>query len=149
MSFISYVKKLFKILRNWDLLFPKNWKEAENFRNNSRKNATEGLVIKNKNSSYSSGRKKGVWWKYKVDPMQLDAVLIYAKGGSGKRAGLYTDYSFALWKDEKLIKFAMSEINFLIHQKRIKRNFLQKNGILKIKIFIEAIFLTTLMVKKD
>ncbi|MDC3073056.1 hypothetical protein OA320_03735, partial [Prochlorococcus sp. AH-716-O10] len=55
---------------------------------------------------YTPGRKKGLWWKYKVDPMQLDAVLIYAKGGSGIRAGLYTDYSFALWKDGELIKFA-------------------------------------------
>ena len=53
-------------------------------------NGTEGLVIKNKKSIYTPGRKKGLWWKYKVDPMQLDAVLIYAKGGSGIRAGLYT-----------------------------------------------------------
>ncbi len=97
------ISKIFKIS---NLLFPKTWKEAENLKNKSRDNATEGLVIKKKNSLYTSGRKKGTWWKYKVDPMQLDAVLIYAKAGSGKRAGLYTDYSFALWNDGKLIKFA-------------------------------------------
>ncbi len=97
------ISKIFKIS---NLLFPKTWKEVENLKNKSRDNGTEGLVIKNKNSLYLSGRKKGIWWKYKVDPMQLDAVLIYAKGGSGKRAGLYTDYSFALWKDGQLIKFA-------------------------------------------
>ena len=97
------LSNIFKISK---LIYPKNWKEAEMFKNNSRDNGTEGLVIKNKNSNYSPGRKKGLWWKYKVDPMQLDAVLIYAKGGTGIRAGLYTDYSFGLWKDGELIKFA-------------------------------------------
>ena len=83
-----------------------NWEDVENKKNDSRNFNTEGLVIKNKNSKYIPGRKKGNWWKYKVDPMQLDAVLIYAKGGSGKRADLYTDYSFALWKGKELTKFA-------------------------------------------
>ena len=99
-------KDVARVFKLSNLLFPKTWKEAENLKNKSRQNGTEGLVIKNRNSLYASGRKKGIWWKYKVDPMQLDAVLIYAKGGSGKRAGLYTDYSFALWKDGQLIKFA-------------------------------------------
>ncbi len=124
------ISNIFKIS---NLLFPKNWEEAENLKNNSRENGTEGLVIKNKNSIYSSGRKKGIWWKYKVDPMQLDAVLIYAKGGSGKRAGLYTDYSFALWKDGQLIKFASAysglnnaEIKDL--DKWIRKNTIEKFG---------------------
>ena len=124
------ISSIFKIS---NLLFPKNWEEAENLKNKSRENGTEGLVIKNKNSIYASGRKKGIWWKYKVDPMQLDAVLIYAKGGSGKRAGLYTDYSFALWKDGKLIKFASAysglnnaEIKEL--DKWIRKNTIEKFG---------------------
>ena len=99
-------EELSNIFKISDLIYPKNWQEVETFKNNSRDNGTEGLVIKNKKSIYKPGRKKGLWWKYKVDPMQLDAVLIYAKGGSGIRAGLYTDYSFALWKDGELIKFA-------------------------------------------
>ncbi len=99
-------EELSNIFKISDLIYPKNWEEVETFKNNSRDNGTEGLVIKNKKSIYAPGRKKGLWWKYKVDPMQLDAVLIYAKGGSGIRAGLYTDYSFALWKDGELIKFA-------------------------------------------
>mgnify|MGYP003323571592 FL=1 len=124
------ISSIFKIS---NLLFPKNWEEAENLKNKSRENGTEGLVIKNKNSIYASGRKKGIWWKYKVDPMQLDAVLIYAKGGSGKRAGLYTDYSFALWKDGQLIKFASAysglnnaEIKEL--DKWIRKNTIEKFG---------------------
>ncbi len=84
----------------------KSWEEVEDLKNNSRQHNTEGLVIKYKNSTYQEGRKKGHWWKYKVDPMQLDGVLIYAKSGNGKRADLYTDYSFALWNDNKLVKFA-------------------------------------------
>ena len=63
-------------LRLTNLLKIFNWDDVENKKNESRNFNTEGLVIKNKNSSYLPGRKKGNWWKYKVDPMQLDAVLI-------------------------------------------------------------------------
>jgi len=83
--------------------------------------------------SADHGRKKGIWWKYKVDPMQLDAVLIYAKGGSGRRAGLYTDYSFALWKDQELIKFAsaysgLTNIEIKELDKWIRKNTIEKFG---------------------
>ena len=70
-------------------------------------------MIKKNSSHYLSGRKKGYWWKYKHDPMTLDAVLVYAQAGTGKRANLFTDYTFALWddsnknsKDRKLVTFA-------------------------------------------
>ena len=120
-------------LRLTNLLKVVNWDDVENKKNESRNFNTEGLVIKNKNSSYLPGRKKGNWWKYKVDPMQLDAVLIYAKAGSGKRADLYTDYSFALWKDKELTKFASAysglnneEIKEL--DKWIRKNTIEKFG---------------------
>ncbi len=93
------------IIKLTDLHYLNDWNDVEEIKNLSRNNKTEGLVIKKKKSQYIPGRKEGHWWKYKVDPMQLDAVLIYAKGGSGKRAGLYTDYSFALWDNDKLVKF--------------------------------------------
>ena len=116
-----------------ELINVNNWHEAEKVKNKSRENNTEGLIIKNKNTIYSSGRRKGFWWKYKVDPMQLDAVLIYAKGGSGRRAGLYTDYSFALRKEKELIKFASAysgltndEIKEL--DKWIRKNTIDKFG---------------------
>ena len=119
--------KITKLIKVFD------WYDIEKKKNNSRSLNTEGLVIKNKNSKYLPGRKRGNWWKYKVDPMQLDAVLIYAKGGSGKRADLYTDYSFALWKDKELTKFANAysgltneEIKEL--DKWIRKNTLNKFG---------------------
>ena len=115
------------------LLKIKNWEELEEAKNSARNIKTEGLVIKNKNSKYLPGRKKGNWWKYKVDPMQLDGVLIYAKPGTGKRADLYTDYSFAIWEENKLVKFANAysglnneEIKEL--DKWIRKNTLEKYG---------------------
>jgi DNA ligase-1 len=75
-------------------------------RSRSREVGAEGLVLKARNSPYLVGRKRGYWWKYKVDPMTLDAVLIYAQAGSGKRANLFTDYTFALWKEDELVPFA-------------------------------------------
>mgnify|MGYP001792850445 FL=1 len=72
----------------------------------SRETGAEGLVLKAWDSPYLVGRKRGYWWKYKVDPMTLDAVLIYAQAGSGKRANLFTDYTFALWKEDELVPFA-------------------------------------------
>ena len=121
------------IIKICDLIFPKDWPDALTYKEKSRENNTEGLIIKKKTSIYSSGRKKGIWWKYKVDPMQLDAVLIYAKGGSGRRAGLYTDYSFALWKDKELIKFAsaysgLTNIEIKELDKWIRKNTIEKFG---------------------
>ena len=124
---------IFGIFKICDLILPKDWPDALTYKEKSRENNTEGLIIKKKTSIYSSGRKKGIWWKYKVDPMQLDAVLIYAKGGSGRRAGLYTDYSFALWKDQELIKFAsaysgLTNIEIKELDKWIRKNTIEKFG---------------------
>ena len=90
-----------------------DWNELDNIRDQARLDGAEGLMIKKNDSFYLSGRKKGYWWKYKHDPMILDAVLIYAQAGTGKRANLFTDYTFALWddsnkksQDRKLVTFA-------------------------------------------
>ncbi len=80
--------------------------ELQALRAQSRDQNAEGLVIKAIDSPYLVGRKRGYWWKYKVDPMTLDAVLIYAQAGSGKRANLFTDYTFALWDGDQLVPFA-------------------------------------------
>ena len=72
----------------------------------SRERGVEGLMLKRLDSPYRVGRRRGDWWKWKVDPLTVDAVLIYAQRGSGKRASLYTDYTFGVWDDGKLVPFA-------------------------------------------
>lgn len=63
-------------------------------------------MLKRKDSPYGVGRKKGAWWKYKVDPMTIDAILMYAQGGSGIRANLFTDYTFGVWHGQEIIPIA-------------------------------------------
>jgi len=107
--------------------------ELAALRSQARQQGAEGLVVKAIDSPYLVGRKRGYWWKYKVDPMSLDAVLIYAQAGSGKRANLFTDYTFALWQGDTLVPFAKAysgldnqEINQL--DKWIRRHTLERFG---------------------
>jgi DNA ligase-1 len=76
-----------------------SWAALAELRAQSRARGVEGLMLKAVESHYSSGRVKsgGSWWKWKVDPLSIDCVLVYAQAGHGRRAGVYTDYSFALW----------------------------------------------------
>lgn len=88
------------------LVSGKEWQDILNFRLESRERGVEGLMLKKKESTYGVGRQKGNWWKYKVDPMTIDAVLLYAQAGSGQRANLFTDYTFGVWKDKELVPLA-------------------------------------------
>ena len=63
-------------------------------------------MLKARTSIYGVGRTTGLWWKWKIDPYTIDAVLIYAQLGHGRRAGLYTDYTFGVWHEGKLVPFA-------------------------------------------
>lgn len=81
------------------------WKDLIVLRHESRERGTEGFMLKKKDSVYKSGRKRGDWWKWKVDPMTIDAVMIYAMRGHGRRANLYSDFTFAVWHDDKLVPF--------------------------------------------
>ncbi len=84
-----------------------SWEEAALLRGQSRERGVEGFMLKRRGSPYRVGRKRGDWWKWKIEPYSADAVLIYAQRGSGKRASLYTDYTFGLWDaDGKLVPFA-------------------------------------------
>lgn len=110
-----------------------SWDELKEIQSESRERGAEGLMIKDKRSPYVTGRRRGVWWKFKVDPYTLDAVLLYAQAGSGKRANLFTDYTFALWRDNQLVPFAKAysgldnkEIEEL--DRWIRRNTLEKFG---------------------
>jgi DNA ligase-1 len=84
-----------------------DWQELAAQMSEARERATEGFMIKRKAAIYQAGRRRGDWWKLKVDPLSVDAVLIYAQKGSGKRSGLYTDYTFAVRADDGgLVPFA-------------------------------------------
>ncbi|MDB5316018.1 MAG: ATP-dependent ligase, partial [Rhodospirillales bacterium] len=63
----------------------------------------EGLMLKRADSAYVAGRQKGLWWKWKRDPLTIDAVLMYAQRGSGKRSSFYSDYTFGVWRGEELV----------------------------------------------
>jgi DNA ligase-1 len=76
---------------------------AMTLRIESRDRGVEGFMMKRWNSPYQSGRKRGDWWKWKIDPLTIDCVLIYAQSGSGRRSNLYTDYTLAVWKDDVLV----------------------------------------------
>jgi DNA ligase-1 len=76
-----------------------SWDELARLRLESRQRSVEGVMLKRLDSVYAVGRKKGDWWKWKIDPYTVDAVLIYAQGGSGRRSGLFTDYTFGVWDE--------------------------------------------------
>jgi DNA ligase-1 len=86
-------------LRLSPLLPGGDWAALARLREQSRALGVEGLMLKQRDAGYGSGRTKGdgTWWKWKVAPLTVDAVLIYAQAGHGRRAGLYTDYTFAVW----------------------------------------------------
>jgi DNA ligase-1 len=83
-----------------------SWVALAEARRSSRARGVEGLMFKRLHSVYGIGRKRGDWWKWKIDPHVIDAVLIYAQPGSGKRASLLTDYTFGLWHDGELVPVA-------------------------------------------
>ena len=82
-----------------------NWEELAAERDTAREKFSEGLMLKRKNSPYRQGRKKGDWWKWKVDPLTIDAVMMYAQRGHGRRANLFTDFTFGVWDGDKLVPF--------------------------------------------
>jgi DNA ligase-1 len=109
------------------------WDELGKIREQSRAMIAEGIMLKRKSAAYQVGRKRGDWWKWKIDPLSVDAVMIYAQKGHGRRADLYTDYTFAVWDGDKLVPFAKAysgltdaEINKVDYF--IKRNTLEKFG---------------------
>jgi DNA ligase-1 len=83
-----------------------NWETLAELRKTSRERGAEGFMLKKKASPYLSGRKKGDWWKWKVDPYTIDAVMLYAQRGHGRRSSLYTDFTFAVWNGDRLVTFA-------------------------------------------
>jgi DNA ligase-1 len=94
------------ILRLSPLVAPASWTELAALRSESRARGVEGFMLKRVTATYGVGRKRGDWWKWKIDPYTIDAVLIYAQPGSGRRASLLTDYTFGVWHEGELVPIA-------------------------------------------
>nr|WP_213958476.1 ATP-dependent DNA ligase [Variovorax sp. dw_954] len=96
------------------MLTDASWADLARKREAARQMGVEGMMLKQRRAAYGVGRTKdvGTWWKWKIDPLSIDAVLIYAQRGHGRRASLYSDYTFAVWdaapgqEDRKLVPFA-------------------------------------------
>ena len=90
-------------------------------------------MLKRLSSPYQVGRKKGDWWKWKLDPLTVDAVMIYAQSGSGRRANLFTDFTFAVWNGNELVPFTkaysgLSDTEFRQITNWVRKNTQQKFG---------------------
>jgi DNA ligase-1 len=93
-------------LRLSPLINATSWEELAALRSESRSRHVEGIMLKRLSSPYGVGRQRGDWWKWKIEPLVMDAVLISAQLGSGRRASLYTDYTFGVWNRGELIPVA-------------------------------------------
>jgi DNA ligase-1 len=83
-----------------------SWEELAKLREESRSRAVEGLMLKALDSPYGTGRQRGSWWKWKIEPFAFDAVMLYAQPGHGRRSNLYTDYTFGVWNNGELVPVA-------------------------------------------
>jgi DNA ligase-1 len=124
----SHATNFFRLSK---LLGHETWDELKSLHADSRQNGAEGFMIKRKAAPYQTGRKKGDWWKWKIDPLSVDAVLIYAQKGHGRRAELYTDYTFAVWDNDKLVPFAKAYSGLTDAEIREVNKFVQQHTLEK------------------
>jgi DNA ligase 1 len=113
-----------------------SWSSLATLRDSARSKGVEGLMLKKWDSSYGTGRQRGAWWKWKIDPFVFDGVLLYAAPGHGRRSNLYTDYTFGVWAGDALVPVAKAysgltdeEIRRL--DKWIRTNTREKFGIVR------------------
>jgi len=109
------------------------WEELTAARETSRDRSSEGVMLKKKDSIYQVGRKRGDWWKWKIDPLVIDAVMVYAQKGHGRRSNLYTDYTFAVKDGDKLVTFTkaysgLTDKELAEVDAFVKKNSLEKFG---------------------
>ncbi len=110
-----------------------DWAALAALRETSRARGAEGLMLKRRSAPYVGGRRKGDWWKWKVDPLSVDAVMIYAQAGHGRRANLFTDYTFAVWDGDALVPFTkaysgLTDAEFREITAWVRKNTLQRFG---------------------
>lgn len=114
------------------LVHVNNWQELVPIREDARSINSEGLMLKHLDSPYHSGRKRGDWWKWKIEPLTIDAVLIYAQKGSGRRSGHYTDYTFAIRNEEnQLVTIAKAYSGLTDKEIQEVSRFVKKNALEK------------------
>ena len=109
------------------------WDTLAAQRSAARAAQAEGVMLKRAASPYLVGRKKGDWWKWKLDPLTIDAVMIYAQSGHGRRANLFTDFTFAVWNGNDLVPFTkaysgLTDAEFREITAWVRKNTLQKFG---------------------
>jgi DNA ligase-1 len=110
-----------------------HWEALAAARGGARDHGSEGIMLKRKDSIYQVGRKRGDWWKWKIDPLVIDAVLVYAQKGHGRRSNLYTDYTFAVRSGDQLVTFAkaysgLTDKELAEVDAFVKKNSLEKFG---------------------
>ena len=110
-----------------------SWDDLTELRKQSRERNSEGIMLKRKDSLYKVGRKRGDWWKWKIDPLTIDCVMVYAQKGSGRRSNLYTDYTFAVKDGDELTTFTkaysgLTDKEFAQIDHFVKRNSIEKFG---------------------
>ncbi|MFC7703318.1 ATP-dependent DNA ligase [Plastorhodobacter daqingensis] len=110
-----------------------DWQALAERRAAARTELAEGLMLKRRNAPYHAGRKRGDWWKWKLDPLTIDAVMIYAQAGHGRRATLYTDFTFAVWDGPDLVPFTkaysgLTDAEFNQITNWVRRNTLERFG---------------------
>lgn len=115
------------------LVVAASWDGLAQQRESARTSGAEGLMLKRLTSPYAVGRKRGDWWKWKVDPFLIDAVLIAAEPGHGRRAGLFTDYTFGVWDGDTLVPIAKAYSGLTDDEIRqvdgfVRRNTLERFG---------------------
>ncbi|HNR56431.1 MAG TPA: ATP-dependent DNA ligase [Flavobacteriales bacterium] len=105
------------------------WEELVAHREAARIGAVEGIMLKRKTSTYEVGRRRGDWWKWKVDPLSIDAVLTFSMQGHGRRADLYTDHTFGLWHNGELVTFAKAYSGLTDEEMKAVDAFVKKNTV--------------------
>ncbi|WP_306115680.1 MULTISPECIES: ATP-dependent DNA ligase [unclassified Roseovarius] len=110
-----------------------DWRALADLRGAARDKRAEGLMLKRASSPYHVGRKKGDWWKWKLDPLTIDAVMIYAQQGHGRRANLFTDFTFAVWNGNELVPFTkaysgLTDAEFRKITAWVRKNTLERFG---------------------
>jgi DNA ligase-1 len=113
------------------------WADLAAARATSRARGVEGLMLKRLASPYGTGRTRGDWWKWKIEPLEIDAVLLYAQAGHGRRAGLHSDYTLGLWHEGRLVTVAkaysgLTDAEIVEVDRIVRATTLEKHGPVRI-----------------